>query len=179
VVGVRLLTMTEPDRVRFREGGFDPVLTAAQANDLPLFIYPTGTLPLVAEAARRFADLQIVVDHLGLAQRPFAPLHRDLFERLPELLALAPHPNVAVKLSGVPALSWDAFPFSGVWPHVRRVLDAFGTERVMWGSDCTRVEGIATYPEGLRWLTDSGELGADDLAQVLAGTLRRVLGWHA
>jgi L-fuconolactonase len=179
IVGARLLTMIEPDRVRFREGRFDPVFAAAQASDLPLCLYPTGTLPLVDDAARRFADLRIVVDHLGLAQRPFAPLHSDLFERLPELLALARHPNVAVKLSGIPALSWDAFPYAGVWPHVQRVLDAFGVERVMWGSDATRVDGIATYAEGLRWLTESGALGGDDLAAVLGGTLRHVFGWPA
>jgi L-fuconolactonase len=177
VLGVRLLTMSDPDRARFRDGGFDPVFAAAAESDIPLCIYPTGTLPLVAETARRFPDLQLVVDHLGLVQRPVATPGSDPFAELPELLALAPYANVTVKLSGVATLSWQPFPFEDVWPHVHRVLEAFGPERVMWGSDATRAEGVVTYAEGVRWLTDAGELGEDELALVLGQTLRRVFRW--
>lgn len=177
VVGLRLLTMSDEDRARFREGGFDPVFAAAQEHDLPLCIYPVGTLAQVGEAAQRYPGLQLVVDHLGLVQRPVAARGTDPFERLPELLELAPQPNVAVKLSGVATLSWEPFPFADVWPHVHRVLEAFGPERVMWGSDTTRAEGVVTYADGIRWLTDSGELGPDELRLVLAETLRRVFRW--
>ena len=44
------------------------------------------------------------------------------FKALPELLALARHPNVAVKLCGAQALSREAFPFSDVWPRVREFV---------------------------------------------------------
>jgi L-fuconolactonase len=154
------------------------VLAAAQEHGIPLAIYPTGTLATVEEAARRFPELQLVVDHLGLVQRPVAAPGSDPFAQLPELLALAPYPNVAVKLSGVTTLSWQPFPFAEVWPHVHRVLEAFGPERVMWGSDTTRTEGVVTYADGVRWLTDAGELGDAELALVLGQTLRRVFRWH-
>jgi L-fuconolactonase len=177
VVGVRLLTMSDADRARFRDGGFDPVFAAATANDLPLCIYPVQTLPWVADAARRFDDLPMVVDHLGLPQRPIARRGTDPFADLPELLALAAYPNVTVKLSGLPTLTWQPFPFADVWPHVHRVLEAFGPERVMWGSDCTRAEGVATYADGVEWITHAGELAEGELAQILGQTLRRVFRW--
>lgn len=178
IVGVRLLTMAEPDRVRFREGGFDHVFAAAQSTGVALNIYPIDTLPLVADAARRYPELQFVIDHLGLAQRPLADIGSEPFAQLPELLACAAQPNVAVKLSGVATLSWQPFPYAEVWPHVHELLTAFGPERVMWGSDATRAEGVATYEQGLRWLTDAGELGEPELELLLGQALRRVYRWH-
>jgi predicted TIM-barrel fold metal-dependent hydrolase len=176
-LGLRLLTLSDEDRARLRGDGFDAVLAAAERHDVPLCLYPAGALDAVVAVAERFPALQLVVDHLGLAQRPLPGVGPDPFERLPELLALARYPTVAVKLSGVATLSWGAFPYPEVWPHVHRVLDAFGPERVMWGSDATRTEGIAGYGEGLRWLTDAGELAGDDLELVLGRTLRRVFRW--
>lgn len=176
-IGLRLLTVSQEDRVRFLKGGFDVVFAAAAKHDIPLSIYPTGTLGAVEDVARRFPELQLVVDHLGLIQRPLAGVGKDPFEHLPQLLALAPHQSVTVKLSGVPTLSRQPFPFLDVWPHVHRVIETFGPERVMWGSDCTRAEGLVTYEEGVRWLTDSGELGRTELQLILGQTLRRVFRW--
>jgi L-fuconolactonase len=169
--------MTEPDRARFRTDGFDDLFAAAQEAGIPLCIYPTETLALVARAARRFPELMIVVDHLGLTQRPVAARGDDVWAPLDDLLALADDPNVAVKLSGIPALSWQPHPYPDVWRNVHRVLAAFGSDRVMWGSDCTRVDGVLTYAQGLGWLTEAGELSEDALAPLLGGTLRRVFGW--
>jgi predicted TIM-barrel fold metal-dependent hydrolase len=177
IVGVRLLPNNDPDRRLWRAGGFDPVFAAAQAEGIPLCIYPPGLLTLLADAARRFDELTFVVDHLGLWQRPMAAPESDPFADLGELLALAEFPNVIVKLSAVPTSSWQSFPYPEVWPHVRRVLEAFGIDRVMWGSDCTRAEGLLTYAEGLRWLTDAGELSETDLDAVLGQTLRRTFAW--
>jgi predicted TIM-barrel fold metal-dependent hydrolase len=177
VVGVRVLAMAPADRAVFESGGFDDAFAQAQAVGMPVAIYPVGTLPLVGDVARRYPELQLVVDHLGLVQRPVLPRGVDAFADLPQLLELAALPNVAVKLSGVATLSFEPFPFRDVWPHVHRVLEAFGPERVLWGSDGTRAEGIVTYAEGLRWLTEAGELSPDELERVLATTLRRIFNW--
>jgi L-fuconolactonase len=179
IVGARLLTLSPPDQTRFAAGGFDGVFAAAQEVDLPLCLYPVGTLPLAQDAARRFPGMSLVIDHLGLAQRPFSRLEGGGFARLDELLALAAAPNVTVKLSGLPTLTTERFPYPGVWPHVHRVLEAFGPERVMWGSDCTRTEGLVSYRDGIRWLADSGELSPAERELVLGATLRRVFAWPA
>jgi predicted TIM-barrel fold metal-dependent hydrolase len=41
-----------------------------------------------------------VIDHLGLPQPHEPPVPAEPFADLPKLLALAPHDNIAVKISG-------------------------------------------------------------------------------
>lgn len=177
-LGLRFTTSNDTGRAQLREGQFDRALAAAEAHQVPMCIYPVKTLPEVVGIAERFPELQIVIDHVGLAQRPLADIDPDPFQRLPELLALARYPNVAVKLSAVPTLSYLPFPYEDVWPHVHRVIEAFGLERVMWGTDWARSEPIANYRQSLEWLTNAGELSADDLESVLGKTLRRIFRWE-
>ena len=42
-----------------------------------------------------------MIDHLGLTQPFELPVPADAWADLPKLLALAAHPNIAVKISGV------------------------------------------------------------------------------
>ena len=57
----------------------------------------------------------------------------------PELLALAKYPNVAVKTTGQPGYAEDDHPFRSLHPHLHRCFDAFGPERMFWGTDITRM----------------------------------------
>jgi L-fuconolactonase len=41
-------------------------------------------------------------------------------------LALAAHPNIAVKISGACTLSHESFPYNDIWNPLFRVFDAFG-----------------------------------------------------
>lgn len=178
-LGLRVLALGDEEQAALRDGGFDAAFAAAERHAVPMCVYPPRLLPALAGVAARFPELQLVVDHLGLVQRPLAGVDPEPFQRLPELLGLARFANVAVKLSGVATLSYGPFPYPEVWPHVHRVLEAFGLERVMWGSDCTRADGVATYEQGLRWLTDAGELSEGELALLLGVTLRRIFRWPA
>lgn len=178
-LGLRLTMLDDGSRAQLRDGGLDHVFAAAEAHDVPLCVYPVRALPALARVAERFPGLQLVIDHVGLAQRPLAAIDPEPFQRLPELLALARHPNVAVKISAVPTLSYAPFPYADVWPQVHLVLEAFGPERVMWGTDWARTEPIADYRQSLAWITEAGELSADELELVLGRTLRRVFRWEA
>ena len=56
---------------------------------------------------------------------------------LDEVIASAAVPNIHVKMSGwhyVSSTPW-AFPYSDVEPVVRALYNAFGPERLHWGSD--------------------------------------------
>jgi predicted TIM-barrel fold metal-dependent hydrolase len=54
---------------------------------------------------------------------------------LPQLLALARHPNVAVKATGQAGYALDPYPFRSIHDPLHRVFDAFGPHRVFWGTD--------------------------------------------
>jgi L-fuconolactonase len=184
----------EIGRAKFEAGAFNFLFAACQKYDRPLFCSAYGSTDLVGRAAKTYTDLRLVVDHMGIAQPPLNPRSAEPWGDLDILLQLAAFPNVYVKLSGVPVLSNRGFPFADVWPHVHRILDAFGIHRVMWGSDVGRFQGrlgwdnqfeIAqqpypgkhNYAEALRFVLDTDQISAWEKEQLLGGTICRFTGW--
>jgi L-fuconolactonase len=184
---------TGEEVARFRAGAYEALLRALQMQGLPLFLMATWHSDLVDEIAERHRDLTIVLDHLGLPQPPTQERDEPPFRNADRVLALSRHPNVAIKLSGAPALSSEPFPFADLGPHLRRYADAFGAERLLWGSDYSRFDGRIgffrqplipdafdrkhTYAEALTWVVVSDVLTASEKELVLGGSARRLLGW--
>jgi predicted TIM-barrel fold metal-dependent hydrolase len=177
-LAIRISIYFEDVMESVERGALHDVLVGAERHRVPVCVYPPGRLDRIARVARAFPELQLVIDHLGLAQPApvFPTIEGDGFGRLPELLELAAYPNVAVKATGVPSLSRESYPFRDVWDPLRRVIDAFGCERVMWGTDFTRVAGLVTYEESVAYLREM-DFTPTDLEQLYGGTLRRVLRW--
>jgi hypothetical protein len=155
-----------------------------------------GNLAAPDEVAGRYPDLTLVVDHFGMLQPPATERDSPPFRTLPELLALARHPNVAVKFCGAPALSQQAYPYADVWPELEQVLEAFGPDRLLWASDISRFwgrigfdtripngeeeyDGKHTYGEALHYLRDTDRLSRSDKEWLLGGTVQKLLGWPA
>jgi len=88
-------------------------------------------LPSLEAMCRTYPRTPVVVDH-------FARIGVDGQVRaqdLENLCALARHKSVRVKLSAFYALGKKQAPYLDLGPMIRRVLDAFGPERLMWASD--------------------------------------------
>ena len=183
LLAVRLVAFKDEQRERLRAGAYGRLLAAAERHDVPLLIFAPSVLPLVGDVARTYPALQIVVDHLGLSQPPLLQPDPDPFQRLPELLDLAAFANVAVKCTGVPTLTAEEYPFNDLWPHLHRILDAFGVERLMWGTDITRVHGTDPYPgwhtyaEAVSFMRDTDQLSLDEKALIMGANVRRILRW--
>ena len=89
-------------------------------------------LPSVDRMCRRYPKTSVVIDH-------FARIGIDgklPGKQLDQLCRLARHENVKVKVSAYYALGKKKAPYHDLLPMIRRVLDAFGPERLMWASDC-------------------------------------------
>jgi predicted TIM-barrel fold metal-dependent hydrolase len=98
------------------------------------------------------------------------------FAALPELIALAKYPNVAVKASGAPAYSSEPYPYSNIHPYIRQMYDAFGPDRMFWGTDITRMpcsyrQCVTMFTEEMLWLKGR------DLELVMGRGLADWLGW--
>jgi L-fuconolactonase len=145
-----------------------PIFRGAARGDVPVFVFPPGDLPSLAEVARVHPDVTLIVDHLGHLDPPL--------DRLDDLLALARFPNVSVKCTAAHELSRDPYPFSDLWPPLARLFEAFGLERVMWGSDITRARSHS-YCDALGYLRHTDRLTEEEKAMVLGGSLRQVLRW--
>jgi L-fuconolactonase len=178
MLGIRLIIGSDAERTAYRSGWFDPLFAACARHQVPICLYPPGILPELGATARAHPELVLVIDHLGLSQPPLMPADPDPFGRLPELLALSRHRNVNVKLTGAPTLSTRPYPYDDLWPAIHRVLEAFGPERVMWGSDITRTGPLHSYQEAAGYIRDTAELPATDKRLVLGASLRRVFGWN-
>lgn len=108
-----------------------------------LLLFPRH-IPVAVEVVRRFPDQKFVLDHLGkpnIKDRSFSPWDRDI-----ELLAS--FPRVFCKLSGmVTEAAWNGWTYDDFVSAMDRVLDAFGPDRVMIGSDWPVCTLSGTYEE--------------------------------
>lgn len=89
-------------------------------------------LPVAIDVVRALPDLQFVLDHIA-KPRIAAGSDSAWTELMP---ALAAAPNVAVKLSGmVTEANWASWTADDLCPFVEHVVQWFGPERLLFGSD--------------------------------------------
>lgn len=178
-------------RPEFSQGLFDPIFAEAERVGLPIFVSTHGWAKAMEPVAVRHPDLVLIIDHIGVSQHPVSPPNDDPWGRFPDLLALAKYPNVHVKLCGAPLLSEQNYPYSDIWPHLDALFAAFGFDRIMWGSDYTRMRQAdlprgerprrrgLSYGDSLYYLLDSDRISLTEKAKLLGGSLRRALNWPA
>ncbi len=175
-VGVRIMMVanvsTDPD-----DTGLNRVLAAGAEHGLPVNVLCWGKLPLLGELARRHRDTRLVVDHLGLPQPFEPPAQPEPFADLPQLIDLAQHDNVAVKVTGACTLSHQPFPYHDLWEPLGRLFDAFGFDRCMWGTDWTRAVELLTYEQGVEAFRATDQLSDGDRSALMGGTLQRIYNW--
>lgn len=174
----------------FTEGRIEPLFDAAERHHLPVFASAMGVAKELIPVARAHPELILIIDHFGVASPPPMTLDPDPWSALPGTLALAEFPNVAIKFSGAIALSRTLYPHPDLWPHLHKVISAFGPDRLLWGSDFTRLrmgpgtvergprEGWAgLYSDSVNFLRDTTEISQRDKAAIFGGTIRRLLRW--
>jgi predicted TIM-barrel fold metal-dependent hydrolase len=157
--------------------GLNRVLAAAARHALPVNLLASGRLEQARELAARHPDTQLVIDHLGLPQPFEPPPPAQPFAALPEVLALAAYPNVAIKITGACTLSHEPFPYRDLWAPLGRIFDDFGLERCLWGTDWTRAVALLTYEQGVEAFRVADRLSDSDRATLMGGTLTRIYRW--
>jgi predicted TIM-barrel fold metal-dependent hydrolase len=129
-------------------------------------------LPAIDRMCAAYPDTPVVIDHM--ARIGADGVIRDGDVRA--LCGLARHKNVRVKVSAFYALGKKQAPYTDLAPLIRRVFEAFGPRRLMWGSDSPfQVENghryepsVALIREGLPWLS------AEDREWILGRTAEAV-----
>lgn len=124
-------------------------------------------LKAVSALADALPDLTIVIDHLGKPPRGTSAM--DCWEEL--LRQAAERPNVMAKLSGLQAPG-QAFNVDALRPAVQAAMDAFGSGRLMYGSDwpMTIAEGgyESTWPVMSALIADFEDSAQDEVLQSTA-----------
>lgn len=132
-------------------------------------------LPAIHELADRHPDLPIVIDHVAKPQMGQRRAPDGAWRE--GMAALAGCANICVKLSGMVTEAGPDWAEADLAPFAAHVLAAFGSARVMWGSDWPVVNLDADYA---RWMAAAqalvGRLSQADRDQVFGGTARRYYG---
>jgi L-fuconolactonase len=176
-VGIRVTVFTDQHLRDWRDGRFEALFKAAAEQAVPVCIYPPGLLGELPALMGRLPGLKLVIDHLGVRQPPLLPAGADWRAELPDLLSLAGQQNLYVKVSGFHDLSHKPYPFDDLSEPLGRIVGAFGTERLMWGSDWTRSASQLSYRQSMAYLVENAGLAEADRRRLLGGTLREVFGW--
>jgi len=125
-------------------------------------------MPDIGALAEKFPDLTVVIDHM-------ADCPADRPEKLQKLLALARYPRVFVKVSHTWSVSKQPYPYRDAQEQVKRLYDAFGPQRLMWGTDWPLVEAHCGYAKALAMVRDEMKfLNDDDKSWMLSRTIERV-----
>src|SRR6056297_72563 len=110
LIGLRILLRGE-NKQRLVAGELDGVWAILAAANVPMSLLLDGTFAEIGAVAGRFPALKLTIDHLG--GRGGFETARDAaaMTHIPALLALAVHPNIAVKATGLPHYAGEAHPY--------------------------------------------------------------------
>ena len=150
--GVRPMLQSEADDNWICQPALTPAIAALQANGLSFdaLVLPRQ-LPGLLQFARRHPELPIVIDH---AAKPEIAL-QQWDEWAADMTSLATCPNVFCKMSGLLTEAGIYTDTRHLAPYVDLVLQQFGAQRVMWGSDWPVLNLAGQYAD---WVNQSEAL---------------------
>ena len=126
--------------------GFDGMFRCAAQQRLAMCpLIDPEALPSIDRQCRRFPDTPLIIDHIARIG-----MQGDIRDHdIRALCMLARHPHVQVKISAFYALGQKKPPHLDLAHLIRRVYEAFGPNRLMWGSDCPFQTADETYEDSI------------------------------
>jgi predicted TIM-barrel fold metal-dependent hydrolase len=173
MLGLRFAFLRKGEDTWLTDGTMDWVWAAAEKEGLPVALLVPGKLKILEKIAQKHPGLKLFIDHMARVRHT---VDEAAFADLDELLGLAKYPNVAVKASGAPSYSSDVYPYRNIHKYLHRIFDAFGPQRMFWGTDITRMpctlrQCVTMYTEEMPWLKGR------DLELVMGGAICEWLAW--
>jgi L-fuconolactonase len=175
-VGIRIFLREEEKRAPDHPG-FDRICKAAVHYDLPLNFLFWGRVDDGIRIIDRHPNTRFIVDHLGLLQPRDPPAPAEPWADLPKILDLAKRPNAVIKVSGACTLSKQPYPFPDIWDPLKRVFDAWGFERCLWGTDWTRAFAVVNYENAVKPFLETKTLSDSERAMLMGGACTKAYGW--
>jgi len=167
--GVRLSPAEGPAGDWFTGPLMPPLFQRASDLQVPFLILTRpGRLADLARLLDRFPDLDLVIDHM-------ADAHPDQPDEIQQLLDLARYPRVFVKISHTWSISQQSYPWTDTHALVKDVYQAFGANRIMWGTDWPVSLSNAEYGQTLSVVRDEMTfISPEDMPWVLGKTALRL-----
>ena len=169
--GLRRILHEIPDSVG-QTPHFAESLRRLPAHDLTfdLCLRP-DQLPLGHALVAKCPDTTFILDHCGAQDIAIGNL--DPWRA--NITALAELPNLNAKISGIMAYAGKEWTLEALRPYVEHVIESFGWDRVVWGSD----HPVVTLGGSLTdWVTVTREIisgaSTEEQAKLLHANARRI-----
>lgn len=174
LVGVRHVVHDEPDDNFMLGEAFQNGIAQLEKFDLAydLLLFPKH-LPVAVSLVENFPDQRFILDHIAkpdIAHQQMSPWKEDLS-------ALAAFPNVACKLSGMATeTAWKQWKPEEFYPYIDAVIELFGADRVMIGSDWPVCTLSGEYPSVMNIVIDYLQTFSSDIQERILG--RNCTRWY-
>jgi predicted TIM-barrel fold metal-dependent hydrolase len=175
--GIRLMELVRSSSLEWLDSPLARNAWAAAAElQVPVCVHffpwnRKAGLSRLAGIMRDIHGLTVVIDHLGAIRSEAGPPDHGVDEHLEEVARLE---GANVKFTTIPLGRLTQAGIDSA-PIMERVMNLFGAERMMWGSDIAQSPGSYGYMVGLGRDAVSGMSSAQQEA-VLGGTARRLYG---
>lgn len=172
LVGFRHIVQAERDDCFLLQNDFVRGLRQLQSHGYTydLLVYPRQ-LPAAVELAARLPEQAFVLDHIGKPE--IGNGHRGGWKQ--QIRELAGHPNVYCKVSGiVTEADWKNWTPELCKPYLDIVFEAFGPQRLMFGSDWPVCLLAGTYEQVTNLVSDYiRQCSPDDEEAIMGGNATR------
>lgn len=130
--GVRHILQAEKEDFILNQAFMNGISELAALNlTYDLLVFP-NQLKNSTQLVSKFSNQKFVLDHIA---KPPIKLG-EINDWKAAITALAKNPNVYCKLSGLTTeANWSSWNISDFTPYIDVVFEAFGTDRIMFGSD--------------------------------------------
>ncbi|MBO9155373.1 amidohydrolase family protein [Chitinophaga sp. GCM10012297] len=166
--GFRHIVQGEPDKNFLLRDDFGNGIKALAEYDFTydILVYP-HQLPAVGEFVKKFHEQPLVIDHL--AKPDFETGELKSWEQ--HIRNIARYKNVYCKLSGmVTEADLQNWEYEDFVPFLEVALEAFGPDRLMFGSDWPVCLLAAEYEEVIGIVRQFvGKLSASEQTQIMGG----------
>lgn len=165
-----------------RLGAFDdpaatPIWEKAAELGIPIDINAThAEYAQVEKRIQQFPQTPVLLDHCGYISGDLAPASPTV----EAVTRLAQYPNVYAKLTFVGLASRQAYPFADVHWMVRELVDAFGAERCLNGSNFPTIQynPKMSYRQTVELFAEEIALTPAERDWILGGTAAKLWRWN-
>jgi predicted TIM-barrel fold metal-dependent hydrolase len=145
--------------------------TGAETRQAMCCLISASDIPGVDQMCRKHSDTPVVIDHF--ARIGYDGELRD--SEIKSLCDLSRHKHVSVKISAYYALGKKKPPHDELIPVIKRLLEAYGPQRLMWASDSPyQLEPPNTYASSISLVRDRLDVSDDDRQWLLRKTAEKV-----
>ena len=172
VKGLRRILHQSPDMLSASDGfaaNLSRLATGGYSFDV--CVLARQLVPVALPLAKRCPDLTMILDHCGVPDIAGG----DLEQWRTDMRTVAALPNLHCKISGIVAYAGPNWTVETLRPYFEHVIDCFGWDRVVWGSDwpvCRLGGDIGRWIDATRALLEG--CSADEQAALLNKNAQRL-----